>query len=101
MVWRRTGFMVRHVKFKTKNENSNFVAVAVAAFHPNNTDVIFMSCNCEIYKFDFGEDEYKRFGEFLGPGLPKRKSDYYLGCVKAFTLVYPPWPTPIPTLPEV
>lgn len=51
-----------------------------------------------IYKYTIGEDdnEYERVGEFPeGYEIPTKH--YFF--LRAFTLVHPSWPTPIPTLP--
>ncbi|PON61038.1 F-box domain containing protein, partial [Parasponia andersonii] len=86
--------LVHHARLKCTEETNT----SVAAFHPYNGDVVFMLRDEEIYKFEIGEEKYKKVGEFRGLGLYCTK-EKLPGSLRAFTLVYPSWPTPISKIP--
>ncbi|PON61023.1 F-box domain containing protein [Parasponia andersonii] len=90
--------MLHRVRLKKEKKAS----MGVAAFHPNNADVIFMLRNQELYKYEIGKERY-HVGELRGPDMPLRKYliEDFFRFFQAFNVVYPPWPTLIPVLSNV
>ncbi|KAM6591641.1 hypothetical protein CsatA_014246 [Cannabis sativa] len=69
----------------------------VHAFHPNNSDVIFLSRNYNLYTYQVREDKYKLDGRFPNA---KNNSNFMKTClpeyVRAFVLEHPPSSIPSP-----
>ena len=71
----------------------------VAAFHPNNGDLIFFLIDHDIYKYKFGEQEYKKVGKLNRAfNLPRHITEKFTRYLKVITFMYPSWPTPTPPL---
>ncbi|PON93319.1 LOW QUALITY PROTEIN: hypothetical protein TorRG33x02_108900 [Trema orientale] len=86
--------LVHKVRLQTEETDRLFVA----AFHPYNEDVIYMFCDHYVYKYKIGQGEFKIFGQ-LPDQYPKSIADELMLYLRSYTLVYPSWPTSIPTLP--
>lgn len=68
------------------------------AFHPYNSDVIFLLRKNVICRYEIGVGEYEKVGEL--PDSVKNDRNPW-PAVQTFPLVHPPWPTRIPALPSV
>ncbi|PON35049.1 hypothetical protein PanWU01x14_339330 [Parasponia andersonii] len=90
--------LVHEVRLKRNLNRTN--RMFMAAFHPNNGDVIFVFCDHDLYRYKIGEGKYKKVGQLPHLKYPTNNADKLTRYFRTCTLVHPTWPTLIPILPS-
>ncbi|POO00442.1 hypothetical protein TorRG33x02_038550 [Trema orientale] len=81
--------LVYNLKLNTSERN-----VYMLSFHPNNTNVVFLLYGNDICRYIISEKKYEKVGDY------PLKVDNPCADISTYTIVYPPWPTPMFTLPS-